>query len=45
MSEVLKQFMAALHYAEWNRKSISVAGSEFTHEEVVAIVKELEDKL
>lgn len=45
MSEVLKQFIAALHYAEWTRRGVSVAGNEFTHEEVVAIVKELEGKL
>lgn len=42
MSETLKQFMAAMHYAEWNRQSVIVVGSVFRPEEVSVIVKELE---
>lgn len=42
MSDTYKQFIAALHYAAWTRKGISIAGSDFTHAEVVKITEELE---
>jgi len=42
MSDTYKQFIAALHYAAWTRKGISIVGSDFTHEEVAKIVEELE---
>lgn len=44
MSEVLKQFMAALHHADWTQQGVTIAGSEFTHNEVRVIVKELENE-
>ena len=42
MNEILKQFMAALHHADWNRQTVSIAGSEFSHAEILVVVRELE---
>ena len=45
MSDTYKQFIAALHYAAWTRKGISIAGSDFSHEDVAQIAEELETLL
>lgn len=42
MSDEVKMLLAALHYAVWNRRGISIAGSDFTAEQVEKIVNELE---
>jgi hypothetical protein len=40
--ETFKQFVAALHHADWTRQGIDVAGSEFNHRDVVDILYHIE---
>jgi hypothetical protein len=42
MSEVLKQFMASMHYAANNQRHVNIAGNEFNPERVRQLVQELE---
>lgn len=43
MSDEVKMMLAALHYAVWNRRGVSIAGSDFTAEQLEKIVNELEN--
>lgn len=42
MTPELKVFMAWLHYAVWTRQRVTIAGDEFSHEELTKIVENLE---
>jgi len=45
MSETLKQFIAVLHHADWNRYGLTIDGSRFTHAEIAQILRELEEAI
>ena len=41
----MKELLAALHHAVWNRRSVSISGSDFSWEEISQAVDELEKLL